>query len=176
MKPSSRYPWAIREATEADAPAMIAYMRHLTAESGIYIPWTPGEFTLTVADEETVIARHRARLNAVILLAFSPDDHLIGLWNALGSERQALRHAIEFGMSVAQEHRGHGVGGALLEAGLAWAASTELVSRVELQVYRENAAAIHLYQKHGFEHEGCRRRAFYQNGRYYDALLMARLL
>ena len=59
---------------------------------------------------------------------------------------------------------------------IAWAQQSGIVTRIELYVYARNQAAIHLYEQFGFEIEGRRRRAIYQDGTYVDDLIMARLL
>lgn len=78
-------------------------------------------------------------------------------------------------MSVARPHRGQGVGYDLLTRGIQWAQSTGIVTRMELKVYAENRPAIRLYERCGLVREGRRRSAIYQNGRYYDDLMMALL-
>ena len=47
---------------------------------------------------------------------------------------------------------------------------------IELEVYAQNARAIHLYEKFGFEREGVKRRLYYQHGAPIDMLIMALLL
>ena len=47
--------------------------------------------------------------------------------------------------------------------------------RIELIVFTDNAAAIALYRKFGFELEGTHRAYALRDGRYVDALAMARL-
>ncbi len=49
------------------------------------------------------------------------------------------------------------------------------LSRLELQVYTDNEAAIGLYKKFGFEIEGTLRRMSFRDGQYVDAYAMARL-
>jgi putative acetyltransferase len=48
-------------------------------------------------------------------------------------------------------------------------------TRVELHVYVDNAPAIALYEKFGFEVEGMHRRFVFRNGEYVDGYSMARL-
>ena len=45
--------------------------------------------------------------------------------------------------------------------------------RIYLRVFAENARAIHLYEKLGFQHEGRWRQADYRHGRYHDMLWMS---
>jgi len=111
-----------------------------------------------------------------LMLVAEADGALIG--NAgLHPAGPALRrrHALGLGILVAREWHGRGVGSrlmaALLEAADGWLGCL----RVELTVYTDNAAAIALYRKFGFEVEGTHRAFALRNGRYVDALAMARL-
>ena len=49
------------------------------------------------------------------------------------------------------------------------------LKRVELDVYTDNARAIHLYKNFGFEIEGTRRALSFREGEYVDTYAMARL-
>ena len=48
--------------------------------------------------------------------------------------------------------------------------------KLELHVFPHNVAAIALYEDAGYEREGYRRGHYHRGGRYYDAVLMARVL
>jgi putative acetyltransferase len=79
------------------------------------------------------------------------------------------------GISVAKEWQRQGVG-SLLMAALLDAADRWLgCLRIELHVYTDNVAAIALYRKFGFEHEGTHRAYALRDGRYVDSHAMARL-
>lgn len=49
------------------------------------------------------------------------------------------------------------------------------LNRIELTVLKENQKAIRLYEKCGFQIEGCQRSAIFKNGGYQDVLMMALL-
>ncbi|MBN6335401.1 GNAT family N-acetyltransferase, partial [Escherichia coli] len=49
------------------------------------------------------------------------------------------------------------------------------VERIELTVFADNAPAIAVYKKYGFEIEGTGRRCALRNGEYVDAYYMARM-
>ena len=68
------------------------------------------------------------------------------------------------GVYVAKDWRDQGIGQALMARCVEWAEASPVVERVELEVYAQNARAIHLYEQFGFEREGCKRRLYYQNG------------
>ena len=87
--------------------------------------------------------------------------------------RQA--HVGGLGMAVHDGWIGRGVGtallGALVEAADRWLG----IWRLQLTVFVDNAPAIGLYQRFGFETEGTFRSYALREGRYVDALAMARL-
>ncbi len=78
-------------------------------------------------------------------------------------------------MAVRDDWQGKGIGTALMEAALDLADNWLNLTRVELSVFTENAAAIALYEKFGFEVEGTHRRYAFRNGAYVDSYSMARV-
>ena len=70
--------------------------------------------------------------------------------------------------------QGQGIGTALLEAVLDLADNWLMLRRVELEVYADNGGAIRLYERLGFETEGCKREAAVKAGASVDTLVMAR--
>ena len=84
------------------------------------------------------------------------------------------RHAMMLGISVAPEAQGQGVGSALMRAMCDYADRWVATLRLELTVYTDNAVAIHLYRKFGFEIEGTFKGYALRDGRYADAHSMAR--
>jgi len=111
-----------------------------------------------------------------LLLVAEADQRLVG--NAgLHPTGNALRrrHAMGLGITVEKAWHRRGVGtqlmAALIDAADRWLGCL----RIELTVYTDNAAAIALYRKFGFEVEGTHRAYALRDGRYVDALAMARL-
>jgi RimJ/RimL family protein N-acetyltransferase len=102
------------------------------------------------------------------------DGLVVGWCDIKPHKHPTLRHGGVLGMGIVREHRGRGIGGELLEETLA-AARTWGMSRVELIVRADNAAAIALYRKFGFELEGTLRRYMKVGADFQDALMMARL-
>jgi L-phenylalanine/L-methionine N-acetyltransferase len=76
-------------------------------------------------------------------------------------------------MAVRDEWQGKEVGTALLRAALDLANDWLNLTRVELRVYTDNAAAIALYEKFGFGIEGTNHRFAFRDGRYVDSYSMA---
>lgn len=77
-------------------------------------------------------------------------------------------------MGVIKDYRSMGIGKQLLRMSIEDAFSKG-IERIQLDVYASNARAIALYEKLGFQHEGCRRMAAYFDGAYHDLNQMALL-
>lgn len=84
-------------------------------------------------------------------------------------------HAAWIGMAVRDDWQGKGVGSALLRAALDLADNWLNLVRVELIVFTDNAPAVRLYQKFGFEIEGTQRKCAFRDGKFIDAYMMSRL-
>jgi len=164
----------IRQARPDDAAACIRHVHRISEEFPENVTCAPGEFDVTVEQEQKLLADAAASDNALFLLALADDD-VVGLLNYSGGKRRSLRHAVTLGVSVRKAWCDRGVGTALLNAAIAHARATGVVRRIELQVYNHNERAIHVYRKLGFTEEGRRRHAAFKNGRYYDDLVMALL-
>ncbi len=85
------------------------------------------------------------------------------------------RHVMTIGISVVPEAQGQGVGTALMQAMCDYADRWMGALRIELTVYVDNAAAIALYRKFGFETEGRHRGYAMRDGTFVDAFAMARV-
>lgn len=103
-------------------------------------------------------------------------EHVIGMFSVdTFPNRPRRRHAGLIGISVSEAWQGKGVGNALMQAGIDLADNWLNLSRLELEVYADNEAAIRLYERFGFEREGVLRQHAFRNGRYVDSIVMARL-
>jgi L-phenylalanine/L-methionine N-acetyltransferase len=86
-----------------------------------------------------------------------------------------MRHTASIGMMVHDRFQGQGIGRMLLAALLDIADNYLGLVRVELEVYPDNERAIRLYERSGFQHEGCKRKAVWRHGEHQDVLVMGRI-
>ncbi|SBW03913.1 Toxin-antitoxin system, toxin component, GNAT family [uncultured Eubacteriales bacterium] len=108
-------------------------------------------------------------------VAVTEDGHVVGLAGLMLFSNPRKRHMASLGIYVHTDYQNQGAGTALVKALLELADNWLMLVRVELDVYTDNAKAIHLYEKLGFEREGVLRKAAIRNGRYADLLMMSRL-
>jgi L-phenylalanine/L-methionine N-acetyltransferase len=85
------------------------------------------------------------------------------------------RHVGGLGVCVHDDFQQRGIGTALIAALIDVADNWLDLKRLELTVYLDNEPAIRLYQKFGFKVEGTLRGHAFRDGKYVDALFMARL-
>ncbi|MFN3513240.1 MAG: GNAT family N-acetyltransferase [Phenylobacterium sp.] len=84
-------------------------------------------------------------------------------------------HVGTIGMAVHDAFAGRGAGSALMAAAVEQADRWLNLTRLELNVYADNARAIALYERFGFEREGLFRAFAWRDGAYADSVAMARL-
>jgi ribosomal protein S18 acetylase RimI-like enzyme len=112
------------------------------------------------------LARGAGREN-VVFGAFDDGGQLVGLAGLGRQTHTKARHlAGVWGMYVAPEARGRGVGRALMDALITHARTLPGLERLTLGVVPENAPARALYQALGFTTYGIEPQAYHLDGQY----------
>jgi len=105
------------------------------------------------------------------------DEQLVGMVTVVTyPNRPRRRHVGTIAICVHGDWQGKGVGGAMMRAILDLADNWLNLTRLELEVYADNEAAIRLYERFGFEVEGTLRQHAFRDGEYVDSKVMGRLL
>jgi ribosomal protein S18 acetylase RimI-like enzyme len=107
------------------------------------------------------------------LVAIS-EGKIIGWCDISALDRPVFAHIGSLGIGVLAPYRGQGIGKALIEAALKKAKQKGL-TRIELTVRENNASAIALYEKMGFEKEGVHKNGVCIDGKYENHIFMALL-
>jgi len=157
----------VRSAREGDIDGAIALDEAVAIEGRWIAREAPVDRVKRRAVFEADLRRDDANL-------FVGDDEgaIVGL---LGIELTSYGVA-DFGMMVAADRRGQGIGSALMAAAIEWA-RTAGAHKLSLQVWPHNEAARALYRKFGFEEEGLLRGQYRRrNGELWDAIVMGLLL
>ena len=103
------------------------------------------------------------------------EDRIIGMIGLETFTRPRRKHVGRIGISVHDDWQGKGVGTALMAAVVDMADNWLNLTRLELEVYADNEAAIHLYERFGFVYEGTMRQHAFRDGVYIDSVMMGRL-
>ena len=103
------------------------------------------------------------------------DGEVVGNLGLHPNPKPRRSHVAGIGMAVRDDWQGKGIGRALLTSAVDLADNWLNLLRLELTVWSDNLAAQQLYKSHGFVVEGTHRAYALRNGRYQDALAMARL-
>ncbi len=157
----------IRHLEPADVPQVHAlYAERHAYWSTLQLPFQP------VANWEKKLDASRHGYTCLVAVRGAEVVGQLGL-EVESSPRR--RHVATLGMGVRSSARRTGVGSGLLSAAIDTCERWMNVSRIEIEVYVDNAAAIALYEKHGFVVEGTCRNYAFRDGRYVDAHIMARL-
>jgi putative acetyltransferase len=158
---------AIRAAEETDAEAFHAIFACPGVIAGtLQLPWRSLDLQRQRLHENPP-GWHR--LVAVV------DGRVVGTITLQQNQSPRRRDVASFGMAVHDEYQQRGVGSALIAAMIELADGWLGVRRIELEVWADNAAAIHLYEKFGFVIEGTARQHAWRAGKLVDAHYMARL-
>jgi len=119
---------------------------------------------------DELIAKQRGRMSDdnVVFVAMS-DDEYVGMVGLRQEPAKKVRHkAMIWGMFVASEHRGKGIGYKLIKQAINHTEQFSGVEQVLLTVVSSNVGARNLYEAMGFEVWGTEKNALKVDGRYYD--------
>ena len=159
----------IRTAEPGDAQTLVQLAGEVGSEEGAWL-LTTAEWR-TVAEERRHLRAVRRHPDAAVYVA-EDGSRIVGRLSLARDVHPASSHVADLGLMVAASHRRRGVGRALLDQAVAWAAGAG-VRKLELHVFPWNRPALALYESFGFEREGVRKGHYLRDGVAVDAILMA---
>ncbi|WP_339260520.1 N-acetyltransferase [Lysinibacillus sp. FSL K6-3209] len=122
---------------------------------------------------QTVAERIEATTDKFVLGAFHNNGSLVGIVTFVREDSPKTSHKGNvFGMYVAPEGRGRGLGKLLMSELIKRAKCCEGLEQINLTVVSDNSSAQKLYKSLSFEVYGLERKALQFNGHYYDEELM----
>lgn len=133
-----------------DAEAMLAYLKQIGGETE-NLTFGPEGLAITVEEEAAWIRQLENSGDGVMFVA-KDGEKIIGD-ASLSRLPRRMRHRGDFGIAVLREYWNCGIGSRLLSEVLRYAKENAF-EVVELQVRSDHTAAIHLYEKFGFQKFG----------------------
>ncbi|WP_455675595.1 N-acetyltransferase family protein [Pradoshia sp.] len=122
---------------------------------------------------ETFKERLEPTVDKFVLGAFNDKGSLVGIVTFMRESGLKTNHKGNvFGMYVAPECRGHGVGKLLLTELIRRAKNVDGLEQINLAVVSDNISAMRLYKSVGFQVYGVEKRALKFKGHYFDEDLM----
>lgn len=165
----------IRSAEPEDAEQMLQYMKIMLGETPFLLR-TPEEFDYSVGEEARILEERKNDPRSLMLLA-EKDGQIIASADVQSHGRKSrVRHRTELGISVRKDFWRQGIGSALMERLIAFAAECGY-EQIELTVEQKNRRALSLYMKYGFTVYGTRPHGVkYSDGSYDNDYLMVKML
>lgn len=163
----------LRNGEESDGAAALENF-NLTHEETDYLLSYPDENSMTAADESEYLKEKTASDNEIEIVAVV-DGKIIGTAgiDAVGTKYK-VKHRAEFGIAIAREYWGLGLGTALTNACIDCAKKAGY-TQLELNVVAENESAVALYSKLGFTEFGRNPKGFCSRTGGYMELVYMRL-
>jgi RimJ/RimL family protein N-acetyltransferase len=162
-----------RSAQQGDGRKYCELMNQAGGESP-FLAFDQGNFYLDEASAEEVIERFSNRANEAFFVA-ARDDRLIGICLLESSTFPRLEHQAELRIAVLKEAWGTGVARCLMDMAIDFFMSSDLLTRLSLQVSTRHRRGIEVYRRYQFVEEGIKRRGMRVQGEYHDLLMMARI-
>lgn len=147
---------------------------NLTHGETDYLLTYPDENAFDVMQESQFLKEKTESKNEIQIVAVV-DNVVVGTAGigAIGAKYK-VRHRAEFGISVAKEFWGLGIGQALTTACIACARAAGYI-QLELNVVAENTRAISMYEKNGFVEYGRNPKGFHSRMAGFQEVVYMRL-
>jgi RimJ/RimL family protein N-acetyltransferase len=135
--------------------------------------WSAPYRPVSESDHETWFREVSARTDVVIFaIKDGASARLVGTCQLTGIE--PVHRCAELRIRIGEpSFRGLGYGSLAVDELLRFGFADLNLNRIYLYVFRDNAPALHVYEKAGFVREGLLREAAHIDGRYVDVVVMA---
>jgi RimJ/RimL family protein N-acetyltransferase len=172
-------PMLLRQAREDDAHALLSALNEV-ANEGRFLLRRSWEITPELEQRWIRVALGGTDLLVLAVLLESGQQggelEVAGSLSLVRGRPEFVRHTAELGMWLRSAYREQGLGSAMVEYALAWAAHQPEVEKITLSVRSANRRALNLYGKYGFAEEGRRRAYIKTDTGYEDEVLLSRFV
>lgn len=164
----------VRQPRMSDANELMSYYNSLVRENVDIL----SNKKVTLKEEREKLKKMMADIKAgkrVILIALR--NKQVASMVDVGLLKGKSMHVGVLGISVARDYRGRGLGKKLMQLIIEFAQEKlKGLEVIELEVFRRNKPAIHLYKTMGFKKVGVRPKVMKSEGEYHDSIIMHKWL
>ena len=165
----------VRSVTAADAEAHIQFKSTTSGETHFMARY-PEECVYDIEKVRKGLAVCEASPTNFEIGAYDGEEQVGGIGVCCVRARLKYQHRACMGISVVKAYWGCGLGSYLMQLAIDQTRANGF-EQLELDVYSDNARAIHLYEKFGFERYGSTPHGFkLKDGTYRDDILMVKML
>jgi RimJ/RimL family protein N-acetyltransferase len=167
----------IRTPVVEDAAIAIEYLKAVFVDDRFFLTTTEeAKEWQTPEREQERIEKHYQNQNQLLVVTIA-DDRMVSMAHADCGEKKRIQHVADMGISILPQYRGMGLGTAIMQTMIDWAAAHPLIEKLTLDVYSANTRAIALYKKMGFIETGRKPKEIkYADGTYDDCICMYRFV
>ncbi len=164
----------IREAEPQDSAALLAFSKIIGSET-TFLTTDASGWSRSVEEEAKILAASLIAPDRGLFLALI-DGEIVGLFSVypLG-EKPRIRQNATFGVAVRESCWHLRIGTVALVLAIDRAREWGY-HKLCLEAHADNARALALYRRFGFEECGRHREHYFIDGQYYDEILMEKLL
>lgn len=156
--------------TEKDIPLRVKWLNNPKVNK--FIGDHPGQKT-TLAKEKAWFLAYKKDIAHKIFFTIYADDNPIGFMG-LSYINKINKNASIFIAIGEDSYRGKGIGREAIRWLLDFGFNKLQLRKISLAVFKENTAAVKLYESEGFKIEGVLKDNAYFSGKYHNLLLMAK--
>ena len=168
---TTRGNYSIRYPVQGEAAALCDYINALSQEK-TFILFQGEEITLEFEQAYLDSQLEKISNGSLVQLFATAGDQIIGV-SEVGMKNRVESHIGDFGISIAREWRGLGIGSALMQAVLNEAqAHLPTLKIVTLSAFANNETAIRMSQRFGFQEHGRLPRGIVHHGQHIDHIYM----
>lgn len=164
----------IKEATKENAQAMMNFYNFIGGETD-FLSFGKNEFDRELKEYESYIEATSEEENSIILIA-TIDDNIISIASITSNQKSRSKHVGTFGIGIAKQYSGLGLGRILMDYLVEWAKSNGVTKKISLVTREDNIRAIELYKKIGFKEEGRLEKDNYIKGVYHNSIMMGLII
>lgn len=164
--------YIIRSAIEKDANELSGLRLQIDGETE-NLDREQGEAFIDTPSFEKII-RTDTENSCNLFLVAEVNNRIVAFSRCEGNHLKRFAHKVEFGVCVAKDYWGYGIGTNFLKESIVWADSNG-IKKITLNVLEINKKAINLYKKFGFMTEGILKNdKILSDGQFYNTAVMGR--